>query len=68
LANEHHDHDDDEAVDSAGVVEKNISLVVETLPITDILVGRILAASASDDLIERVTAMCTSGWPKTADA
>jgi hypothetical protein len=55
-------------VDSADVIEPYISHVVETLPITDVLVDKVLAASASDDVIQRVIAMCTSGWPKTADS
>jgi hypothetical protein len=50
-------------VDSA-----DISHIVETVPITDVLVDRVLAASSSDDVITRVTAMCTAGWLKTADA
>ena len=55
-------------VDSADVVEQHIRHVVETLPITDALIDRVLAASASDDAIKRITAICTSGWPKTTDA
>jgi hypothetical protein len=57
-------------VDSAYVTEQRISHVIETLPITGVLVDRILAEFASDDVIKRVIAIwgfCMHGWPKTAD-
>jgi hypothetical protein len=54
-------------IDSADVVERYISFVINSLPVTDILVAKVRAASATDDVIQQVLALCRDEWPSSAD-
>jgi hypothetical protein len=44
------------------VVEQYISLVIDTLPITDVMIDKVLSASAADDNL-RVITFCITEWP-----
>jgi transposase InsO family protein len=57
-----------EIVHSADVIERYVSVVVASLPITDVLIDKVLSASATDDAIPTVITMCTAGWPDDVDA
>jgi hypothetical protein len=54
-------------IDSADVVERYISFVVNSLPVTDILVAKVRAASATDDVIQQVLTLCGDEWPSSID-
>lgn len=54
-------------VDSADVVERYISFVINSLPVTDVLVAKIRSASAADDVIQQVLTLCSDEWPSSVD-
>jgi transposase InsO family protein len=50
-------------IDTSDVVEQYISFVVDTLPITDVMIDKVLSASAADDNFQRVITFCNTEWP-----
>jgi hypothetical protein len=50
-------------IDSADVVERYISFVVNSLPVT----AKVQAASATDDVIQQVLTLCQDEWPSSVD-
>lgn len=54
-------------VDSSDVVERYVSVVVNSLLITDVLIDKVLTASTTDDAIPDVIRYCTTKWPDDND-
>ena len=54
-------------VDSSDVIERYVSVVVNSLPITDVLIDKVLTASTTDDAIPDVIRYCTTKWPDDND-
>jgi hypothetical protein len=50
-------------IDTSDVVEHNISLVVDTVPITDVMIDKVLSASAADDNFQHVLQHQVAGRP-----
>jgi hypothetical protein len=50
-------------IDTSDVVEQYISTVVDALPITDVMIDKVLSATAIDDNLQRVIEFCNTQWP-----
>ena len=55
-----------ELVDSSDIVEHYVSYVVDTLPLTDVMISKVRAALAFDDDLQRVIKYANEGWPDDA--
>lgn len=55
------------SIDTSDIVEQYISAVVETLPVTDVMIDKVLTASAADDHLQRIIAFCETEWPETLE-
>jgi hypothetical protein len=49
-------------IDSSDVVERYVSFNVNSLPVTDVLVAKVRAACAADDVIQQILTLCRDEW------
>jgi transposase InsO family protein len=55
-----------ELVDSSDIVEHYVSYVVDTLPLTDVMISKVRAALALDGDLQSVIKYANDGWPDDA--
>ena len=53
-----------ELIDSSDIVERYVSVIIASLPLTDVMIDKVRVATATDYALQRVIEMCNNGtWP-----
>jgi hypothetical protein len=50
-------------INTSDVVEQYISTIVDALRITDVMIDKVLSASAADNNLQRIVKFCNTEWP-----